>query len=558
MNFTPDESRVSFIEAKLQSMTLREKIAQMIISYSDGYSLDENSKEFLRLKHLITDDKIGGIIFFKGNSIQQANLTNRLQELSETPLLISQDCERGTGMRLDDGSIFPSNMAIGATRDETLAYQMGVQIAKECKALGVHQNYAPVMDVNNNPDNPIINVRSFGEDPELVSKMGIQMIKGLQETGIIATAKHFPGHGDTKMDSHNDLPVINFDKERLERIELLPFRNAIDEGVKSVMTAHISFPLIENNQYIPSSLSGNIIQKILIEELQFKGLIITDALNMSGITKHFSSKEVAVMAVKAGIDLILMPQGEDVTIDAIESAVRDGIISEDRIDASVKKILDTKQWLKLFENKFVDVSAVSKTVNSEESKMLSQKIADASITKVKDNNGNIPFGLKKSEIKESCIIVSLNNGSDNANSDYFIKNFTEKSKHLFGEVPAYDIKGEITNSQEILNESKNYSKIVIPIFAKVKIKTGTVGLPTSQIDLINDLVKNGKSVIVISFGNPYLLQGFKDIDTYICAYGDCESTINATLKAMFGEIQCKGKLPISISEEFKFGAGLTK
>jgi len=557
LNFSSDDGASNWVENKLKSMTLREKIAQMIVSYSDGYAHEENSSEFRRLNNLIVNEKIGGIIFFKGNSIQQAHLTNRLQELAVTPLLISQDCERGTGMRLDDGSIFPSNMALGASRDSSLAYQMGKRIAIECKAIGVHQNYAPVMDVNNNPLNPIINVRSFGEDPALVSYLGISMIKGMQDNGIIATAKHFPGHGDTEIDSHNDLPILNINMERLRNIELVPFKNAIDAGVKSVMIAHVSLPIIDGKSGLPSSLSPIIVNDILSGELGFNGLKVTDALNMAGITKHYSAKEVAVMCIKAGIDLILMPQNEIASIDAIENAVSKGEISEERITASAKKILETKNWLGLNEKKYVDENAVSSIVNSEDAKSLSQKIADASITKVKDINGNVPFGIKMIKRKENCLIVSLNNGSDIANSDYFINRFKEKSSNHFTDIFSYDIKGDVNNTEEILKRANEFTYVVIPVFAKVKIKTGTVGLPASQLSLINSLVQNGKQLIVISFGNPYLIQGFKDVDAYICAYGDSEPSINAVIKAMFGEIQFKGKLPVSISDEFKFGAGLT-
>lgn len=551
------KAEFDWVQDKLNSMTLREKIAQMVVSYSDGFSLSENSNEYIRIKNLIENQKIGGLIFFKGNAVQEAGLINKFQSLSDVPLLISQDFERGTGMRLEDGSIFPNNMGLGATRNPDLAYKMGLQIAKECKAIGVHQNYAPVMDVNNNPNNPIINVRSFGEDPVLVSELGIAMIKGLQEGGIISTAKHFPGHGDTEIDTHNDLPVLNFNQERLKQIELYPFQNAINNGVKSVMTAHISFPALESNSQIPASLSPKIVGKLLTDEMSFSGLKITDALNMAGITKHFSTKQVAIMCVEAGIDLILMPQGEIVTIDAIESEIKSGKISESRIEISARKILEAKKWLGLDKNKTVDADHVSSIVNSEDSKNLSQLIADKSITLVKSINGNIPFGKRMVKRNETCLIVSLNNGNEKANSDYFLKTFSEKGDKFFSTISSYDIMGEVKNAEEIIKDAKSYSYVILPIYAKVKIKTGTVGLPKSQLDLINGLISNGIQVCVVSFGNPYLLKGFKDVDSYICAYGDGISSINASVKCLFGDIVFKGKLPITISEEYKFGTGIT-
>ena len=545
-----------WVKTKLSEMTLREKIAQMIVTNSFGYTLDKNSDDYRRLKDLVVNKKVGGVIFFKGNSVQEAELINDLQSMSQTPLLISADFERGTKMRLDDGSLFPSNMGLGATRNPDLAYKMGLQIAKECKAMGIHQNYSPVMDVNNNPLNPIINVRSFGEDPQLVAAMGDAMIKGLQDGNIIATAKHFPGHGDTDIDSHNDLPVINFGKERLEATELVPFKSAINSGVKSVMIAHLAFPEFEKDASVPASLSKNIVDGILINQLNFDGLIVTDALNMQGITKHFSTEQVALMCVNAGIDLILMPQGEEVTISTIENAVNSGSISLERIDRSVTKILNAKKWLGLFDNKLVDVSKVSQVVNNSDAQKIAQQIADESITLVKNETKSLPFSSKS--MLEKVMIVSMNNGNEKANSDYFINEFVAKSKNYFGNVTVYDLMGEFNYGDSIINNamSNNFETVIVPVYAKVKIKTGTVGLPQSQLDLINNLTAKGKKVIVVSFGNPYLIQGFKGVNSYICAYSDSESSINAGIKAMLGEINFKGKLPVTITEEYKFGTGL--
>lgn len=544
-----------WVKNKLSEMTLREKIAQMIVTNSFGLALDKNDKEYKRLQDLIINKKVGGVIFFKGNSIEEAQLINDLQSQSETPLLISADFERGTKMRLDDGSLFPSNMGIGATRNPDLAYKMGLQIAKECRAIGVHQNYSPVMDVNNNPLNPIINVRAFGEDPELVSTMGDAMIKGLQEGNVIATSKHFPGHGDTDIDSHNDLPVLNFGADRLNNIELVPFKSAINSGVMSVMIAHLAFPEIEKEPFVPASLSKAIVDGVLINKLGFEGLIVTDALNMQGITKHFSTEQVAIMCVNAGIDLILMPQGEELTISTIENAVKSGSISVERIDRSVTKILNAKKWLKLFDNKMVDVSKVSQVVNNSDAQSLAQQIADESITLVKNDNKALPF--KKSGSPEKVVVVSLNNGNDKANSDFFTSEFNPKSAGFFSTVSTFDLSGEIAATETVnYIEENNFQTVIIPVYAKVKIMTGTVGLPQSQLDLINTLVLKGKRVIVISFGNPYLIQGFKGVTSYVCAYGDSESSIRAAIKAMLGEINFKGKLPVTITDEYKFGTGL--
>ncbi|HRI86439.1 MAG TPA: glycoside hydrolase family 3 C-terminal domain-containing protein, partial [Ignavibacteria bacterium] len=273
---------------------------------------------------------------------------------------------------------------------------------------------------------------------------------------------------------------------------------------------------------------------------------------MKGIVKHFSTEEVALKCVNAGVDLILMPQGETKTINAIENAVLNGSISEDRINQSVKKILDAKSWLKLNENKFSDPNDVSSVVNSETAKLISQKIADESVTLVKNNGDILPF---KNASEKTCLVISLNNGNETANSNYFAEKF--ESNNSFKESYFYDLSGDIGNSSEILSDAADADVIIIPIYAKVKIMTGTVGLPSSQLSLINSLAASGKNVIVISFGNPYLIRGFPEVSSYLCAYADAETSINSVINTMNGIIKFKGKLPVSISSEFKLGHGIT-
>ena len=541
-----------FTEKKLSDMTLREKIGQMIISSTPGENYQEGSAEYRRLAKLCRYTKVGGFIFFKGTSSGYASLSNKLQALSETPLLISADFERGTGMRVTDGTLFPNNMAVGAANNPELAYKMGFSIAKESRALGVHQNYAPVCDVNNNPDNPIINVRSFGEDPVLVSRMSESVIKGLQDGNVIATAKHFPGHGDTKIDSHNDLPVLNFSMDRLYKIELVPFKNAIKNNVKSIMIAHLSFPELENKPNVPASLSENIVQNLLINQLGFEGLVVTDALNMKGITKYFSTSEVAVMCVKAGIDLILMPIDEEESINAIETAVNNGIISEERINRSVQKILAAKEWLGLFNNRYVNESEVSQKVNTQESNALAQQIADESITLVKDDRNVLPL---KSKNKET-LIINLSDGNSNINADYF----TAQMKAVNANTDAVNYFSDMRPDelQNAISEADRYDVIIAAIYAKVRYGTGKIKMLPSQVQLLNSLNSSGKKLIVISFGNPYLLNEFPKITNYICAYGDADVSVKAAIKAVYGDIKFKGRLPVSIDENNTIGKGIVK
>ncbi len=540
------------VKKKLMDLTLREKIAQMVISNSLGENYDEESAEYKRLKKLCTHTKVGGFIFFKGTSAGYSELSNKLQRFSETPLLISADFERGTGMRVTDGTLFPNNMAIGAANNPELAYKMGLIIASETRALGVHQNYAPVCDVNNNPNNPIINVRSFGEDPELVSKMSEAMIKGLQDGNVIATSKHFPGHGDTEIDSHNDLPVLNFSMDRLNKIELVPFKNAIEKNVMSVMIAHLSFPELESKPNVPASLSENIVKGLLINQLGYKGLVVTDALNMKGITKYFSTSQVAVMCVNAGIDLILMPVNEEETVSAIENAVSNGTITEERINQSVEKILQAKEWLGLNKNKYVNEDEVSSKVNTAESNNLAQQIADASITLVRDDNNILPLKSKD----EKTIVFNLCEGKDNVNYEYF----SSKIKKTNSNTEVIDIVSEISPGDftELSAESTAYNVIIIAIYAKVRYGTGNISINRTYVELLNTLDKFRKKLIVISFGNPYLLNQFSNIRNYICAYGDADVSINSAIKAIYGDIKFKGHLPVSINDSFKFGSGISK
>lgn len=543
----------SIVEEKLSSMTLREKIAQMVIADVIPENLSENSAEFKKLRKLAEDSKVGGFIFFKGSSADYVRIANKLQGYSETPLLISADFERGTKMRVTDGALFPTNMAIGAADNFDLTYKMGLEIARETRLLGIHQNYSPVCDVNNNPNNPIINVRSFGEDPQLVSRMSEAMIKGLQDGKVIATAKHFPGHGDTDIDSHNDLPQLNFTMDRMNSIELVPFKNAVSKNVMSVMIAHLAFPELEKSPNIPASLSPQIVQELLINKMEFKGLVVTDALNMKGITKYFSTSQVAVMCVNAGIDLILMPLDANATINAIENAVKSGSISEERINRSAEKILKAKEWLGLFENRMVNENDIVNTVNTAGANELAQQIADASITLVKDDNNIMPF---KSNSEGSTAFVLISEGGSQDNTDYLKMTAPDFFKSCaFYTATSSAMDSELTGS---MNSLSAYENIVVAIYAKVRFGTGKISISSQNIDLVNRLNGTGKNITVISLGNPYLLKEFPSAPSYICTYGDSDFSIKAVLKAISGFIKFKGKLPVTITDNYKFGSGIIK
>lgn len=543
----------SRVKKLLSEMTLREKIAQMIVANFVPENYSESSADFKKAKKLCQDLKVGGFIFFKGSSMDYASLSNKLQSFSDVPLLIGSDFERGTRMRVTDGALFPSNMAIGAANNPDLCYKMGFEIARETRLLGIHQNYSPVCDVNNNPKNPIINVRSFGEDPALVSRMSESMIKGLQDGKVMATAKHFPGHGDTDVDSHNDLPQLNFTMDRMNSIELVPFKNAIEHNVMSVMIAHLAFPVLESTPNIPASLSPAIVQGLLIDKMGFNGLVVTDALNMKGITKYFSTSQVAVMCVNAGIDLILMPLDEVKSVDAIEKAVLNNEISTERIDRSVEKILKAKQWLGLFENKYVNETDLYSSLNTTDAATIAQQIADESITLVKDDNNVLPF-KKKDGDKTAIVIISEGGEVDNTG---FLKS---AAGDYFPGCSFYTATSDAMDPFLANNtgELASFDRVIIAIYAKIRYGTGKISITSSNIALIQDINAINKNTVAVSLGNPYLLKEFPDIASYICAYGDSDFSITASLKALSGMVKFKGKLPISIDENHKTGTSIVK
>jgi beta-glucosidase-like glycosyl hydrolase/CubicO group peptidase (beta-lactamase class C family) len=535
----------------MKKLTLEQKVAQMIMPDARGVFLARNSKEFKKLVHYVKDRKVGGLIFFRGDVFETADMINYFQKISDVPLLISADFEWGTAMRLDNTTHFPPAMGIAATGNPDYAYEVGRIIAIEGRAIGIHQNYAPTVDVNNNYRNPIINIRSFGETPEIVSKFSIPFIKGLQENGMIATAKHFPGHGDTDIDSHLDLPVINHSKARIDSIELPPFKDAINFGVKSIMVAHISFPQLDTAKNLPATLSYNIITGLLKKELGFKGLIVTDAMTMRGVTKLYSNALASVLAVKAGNDIILMPPNVDEAIDAIVKAVKRGEISEERINESVKKILEFKYELGLHKNRFVDVDKIRDVVATEENLRKAKEISRASITVVKNENilPLIQFGDKK------ILHITIVDSNDPNSGSYFISQLSQRYDNIsFERVDLRSTNGELNS---ILSKINNFDIVIVSAYVRVRAYQSSLSLVEKHAKFLRQVINSGKPVILISFGNPYIVMDYPDVKAYICSYSDAQPVVEATAEVLFGEISPQGKLPINIPGFAKIGTGLT-
>lgn len=536
------------VESFISDLTLKQKCAQLVMPAIYRGALNPSSKEYSKILELVQDFGVGGVVLFQGNSVDQKNMIWRLQSLARMPLLVAGDYENGLGMRIDDAVTFPHSMAVGATKNPDFAYQVGKATAIEGRKIGINFNLAPVADVNDNPMNPIINIRAYSQDNKNVSSFVNAFVKGSDDGKMLTSIKHFPGHGNTMIDSHEDIPRINGSKEYLLQNELYPFIESIGNNVKSIMIGHLEVNSLDSNSKVPASLSYPIITGLLKEELGFEGLIITDAIDMRAITKYYSQEEASVKAVLAGNDIILAPLKPKEAIEAIYNAVLEGVIEESRINESVKKIFFAKYWLGLFE----DISSDGDT-DSENQKLLAQKIADESITLLKNDENIFPVNLND---YKKITTISVTDGVGGLITEYFSDLVKEKR---------YDITPyKITRS----SKKRDYDKvkenaiksdlIIVTSFIRVRANAGPVGISQANQEFIQSLIDSGKKVILISFNNPYLISRFPVIKTYINTYSNTTFSQGAALKAMLGEIEFKGKLPVSIPDtDFKIGDGIS-
>jgi beta-N-acetylhexosaminidase len=538
-----------WIDSILDKMTIRERVAQMIMPWAGGSYTSETSSDYKRIKYLIEDLKVGGFIFFKGDILNEALMINRMQYASQVPLLISSDFERGLAMRLTDATEFPYNMALAAAGDLNLAREMGRIISLESRAIGVHQNYAPVADINDNANNPIINVRAYSEDKDIVSQYCEAFIAGSIEGRMLSTVKHFPGHGNTETDSHKELPLIPGTRESLMQNEIEPFVRSIKSGVHSVMIGHLKVPSLEPAN-IPASLSKNIITDLLKEELGFKGLIVTDAMNMNAITRYYSVAQSSVMAVKAGNDIILMPPDEEIAISSIADAVYSGEISIERINESVRKILAAKRWVGVDRQKETNIADIPAFVGSRENVFLAREIAEKSITMIKNDLAIIPADPEK---YYATAVISFSEGS------YSGSYFNELVDQEFGYIKTISLNKRSSDKdyKKAMEIAKTSDIVLLPSYVKVRAYQGTVQMSEKQTKFIKSVLQLNKPSVIISFGNPYLLSLFPEAKTYLTAYGDAAVSQKAMIRAITGKTDITGSLPITIPETvFKKGDGL--
>ncbi|MEC5147701.1 glycoside hydrolase family 3 N-terminal domain-containing protein [Chitinophaga sp. 212800010-3] len=531
-------------DSVFQSLTPEERIAQLIMIRAHSNLGQDHINAVIKD---IRDNKVGGVIFFQGGPVRQANLTNYYQSISKVPLLVAIDGEWGLGMRLDSVISLPRNMMIGAAQDSSLAYDAGKLIGEQCRRLGIHLDFAPDMDVNNNPANPVINDRSFGENKYQVARMGVATIKGMQDAGIMACAKHFPGHGDTNVDSHLDLPVINKSRAQLDSLELYPFRQSIAAGVGSIMIAHLYIPAIDKKPNTPTSISYNAVTKLLKEELSYKGLIVTDALEMKGIAKFYSKGQESLQSLLAGNDLMILPSTAAGSVEAIKKAIKAGKIGQAEVDERVKKVLRAKYNLGLWKPQHIDTDHLTEDLNRG-TIALNKRIAEKSITLIRNSQQLVPFSPAMTQQKLAVIAV----GADASNT--FLQTIKEYK-------PGTD--GFIFSSRQTIGEiapivsriQRDYKAVIISLHNYSRRPAGNFGLSMAQRLIIRQLQSEMPSATVV-FGNPYAIQYFCEAPNIIAAYEDDSTTQRAAADLLFGKLGPEGKLPVTVCPALPSGTGV--
>jgi beta-N-acetylhexosaminidase len=544
----------------MKTMTLRDKVAQLIFIPFHGAAYNSRTREYTKFVRLIRDTRVGGLILVNwanGRTIQKAepyalaSFINRMQRQARVPLMVSADFERGASMRVDGTTVFPHAMAFGATGDPEFSRFEGEITARESRALGVQWVYYPVADVNNNPDNPIINIRSFGENPQDVAahvKAFIEGARGEKNTPVLTTAKHFPGHGDTAVDSHLNLATVSGDRARLDSIELVPFRAAIAAGVDSVMTGHLAVPALAPAG-LPATLSKEILTKLLREELGFKGLVVTDALEMGGIVKGFGTGEAAVRALEAGADALLMTPDPDAAIKAVMAAVASGRLSQERIEESVARLLAAKERTGLDRHRFVDVEALSDVLESPESGQKAQEIAEHAVTLVRNENNLLPLATPGS----SCFVV-MSGGRYSVEGQVFSAELRRRAPRAA--VVTLDptmAAATVDDSMQKLAACESYT---VAAYSAVSAYRGTVGLGGELPRVVESLTASGKPVTLVALGNPYLLRSFPKVNAYLATYSTVPPSEVAAVRALFGEIAIGGRLPVTIPGIAQLGGGI--
>jgi beta-N-acetylhexosaminidase len=572
-------------------MTLEQKVGQMFMIWSRAQFLNVNSAEYIHLRDAMRKYHLGGFgvtveyedgFLYKNEPLEAAMLMNQLQSDSEFPLIFAADFERGLGMRLNGVTGFPHAMAFGAANNLDYARQSGRITAMEARAIGVHWNWFPDTDVNSNPSNPVINTRSFGEDPTMVGQMAAAYIEGAHEYGMLTTAKHFPGHGDTDTDSHLAVPMVNGNQDHLDSIELPPFQAAIKAGVDAVLVAHVAVPTLDSNTKHVASISAPIVTGLLKTKMGFTGLVVTDALEMNGLMKLFpeggavASAHAAVEAVKAGNDVLLLPADLDGAYNGVLTAVRSGEIPESRIDESVLKILRAKASVGLHQARHVDINAVNQIVAKPASLVEAQKIADSAVTLVRDNQQVLP--LTRSHAGTNVASPTYQAAED-TRGRVLVLIFSDDSRSESGRVLDAEVRRRIHDARVIYIDTRSASgmvesvmsavehaqKIIVAVYevpVAAKIVPGVAGgnsvaLQNTSVGLLQQVLQAaaGKTVVA-AMGSPYIVSQFPAVQTYVCTFSNMQVSEISAVKAIFGEIPMTGHMPVTIPNIAARGAGI--
>jgi len=575
-----DAAAARWVASTLEQMTLDQKIGQLIMPSFRSTYLSSDSDDYDELVSLVHEQHVGGFLLFGGREpapnvllnagysrgvlgqpLAAASITNRLQAIAPLPLLNSADFETGVGFRIRGATTFPRAMAFGAAGDDRLAFEAGRVTALEALALGIHVNFAPVADVNNNPRNPVINTRSFGEDPAVVARLAAAYVRGLTEGGMIATVKHFPGHGDTDVDSHLGLPLIAHPRERLDRVELPPFLAGIEAGAGAVMTSHIELPSLEPDPERPATLSRRIVTDLLRDELGFDGLVYTDSMRMRGVTDLMSASEAAVSAVLAGHDVVLHSPDDAAVFTGLKEAVAGGRITPARLDASVRRILAAKARLGLHRTRTVSLDTLPLVVGTRTHRAVASEVSRRGMTLIKDDRGDVPLRVRRgAEVLYLSVLDYPSGWGNGAPSRTFLPELEQR----WPNVTAVEVSDRTSRAElELLRASiDRYDAVVASVFVRTASFSGRMDLADGLTDLLRGVARgsarSGQPFVTVFFGNPYAATFLPELPAMLLTYDFYDLAEASAVRAIAGEAPIDGRLPISLGEQFHAGHGLTR
>lgn len=533
-----------WVDSVLNTLSVDERIGQLLMVPAYSNKGLDHEQEILRL---IKDHKIGGLIFMQGGPGRQVKMINKFQQASKVPLLIAMDAEWSLSMRLDSTVSYPRQMMLGAIQDNQLIYDMGAEFARQLKRTGVHINFAPVCDINNNAMNPVINERSFGEDRYNVAIKSYQYMKGMQDNMVLATGKHFPGHGDTNVDSHKALPVINCDYSRLDSLELFPFRYLSQKGIGCFMIAHLFVPAIDSAANTPTTLSKKAVTGLLKEDIGFKGLIFTDAMNMGGVANYYKPGEADVKALIAGNDVLLFPNDVDLVIAEVKKAISTGLITQEQVDASCRKVLMAKYWAGLNDFKLIPLKNIYEDLNNADAKLMQQKLIENSLTLVENKNSIIPL-MNLDTLK----IASIGFGNSKMSSfQNRLKYYAKTDDFVYADAI------KVYGREKLLVKLSEYDIVIVGVHNTSYAAAKKFGISDETVNLVDDLSLKTKVVLDV-FANPYSLRFFKNVNkcaAIIVSYNDWELTNDLSAQLIFGGIAAQGRLPVTACADYGIGSG---